>query len=61
MIIYHRVGRSDTRLGLYRIFQYKRIESVRVFLHFESGSVILCSGSDILDRVRIFKFLRKNK
>ena len=54
MIIYHRSGGSDTRSGLYRIFQYKGIELVRVFLHFESGSGILCSGSNILDRV--FKF-----
>ena len=47
MIIYHRGERSDTRSDLYRIFQYKGIEPVRVFLHFESGSGILCSGSDI--------------
>ena len=50
MIIYHRGGRSDTCSGLYRTFQYKGIEPVRVFLHFESGSGILCSGSDILGR-----------
>ena len=40
MIIYHRGGRSDTRSGLYRIFQYKGIELVWVFLHFGSGSGI---------------------
>ena len=55
MIIYHRGGRWDTYLGLYRIFQYKGIEPIRVFLHFESGSGILCSDTDILGRVRIFK------
>ena len=59
MIIYHRDGRSDTHSGLYRIFQYKGIESVRVFLHFESGSGILCLGSDILGRFRILNFEEK--
>ena len=56
MIIYHRGWRSDTRLGLYRIFQYKSVEPVMIFEHFESGLGILCSDSDILGRVRIFKF-----
>ena len=49
MIIYRRGGRSDTRSGSYRVFQYKRIELIRVFLHFESGL-------DILGWVHIFKF-----
>ena len=56
MIIYHRGGHSDTRSGLHQIFQYKSIESVRVFICFELRSGILCSGSDILDRDRVFKF-----
>ena len=61
MIIYRRGGCSDTRSGSYRVFQYKGIKPVRIFLHFESGLVILCLGSDILGRVRIFKFEEKNK
>ena len=59
MIIYHRGGCSITRSGLYRIFQYKDIEPVRVCLHFESGLGILCSCFDILGRVRILNFEEK--
>ena len=56
MIIYRRGGRSDTRSGLYWVFQYKFIEPIRVFLHFELDSGILCSGSDNLGWIQIFKF-----
>ena len=59
MIIYRRGGRSDTSSGSYHVFQYKGIEPIRVFLYFEPGSGILCSGSDILGWVRIFKFEEK--
>ena len=40
MNIYRRGGRSDTRSGSYRVFQYKGIKPIHVFLHFESGSCI---------------------
>ena len=61
MIIYRRGERSDPvrvriRYLEFSGIQYKGIETVRVFLHFGSGSGILCTGSDILDRVWIFKF-----
>ena len=61
MIIYRRGGRWDTRSSSYRVFQYKGIKPVRIFLHFETSSGILCSGLDILDWVRIFKLKIKNK
>ncbi|WZZ61457.1 hypothetical protein YC2023_061564 [Brassica napus] len=50
IVWFMRGGRSDTRSGSYQIFQYKDIEHVQVFLHFESGSGVLCQGSDILGR-----------
>ena len=56
MLIYRRGERLDTRSGSYRVFQYNGIEPVRVFLYFESGLGILCSDSDILGWVQIFKF-----
>lgn len=40
----------------FRIFRYRNIESVRVFLYFGSGSDIFNSGSVISNRVRIFRF-----
>ena len=61
MIIYRRGEHSDTRSGSYQVFQYRSIKPVRIFLHFESGSGILCSVLDILGRVWIFKFWRKNQ
>ena len=51
--------RSDTSSDSYRVFQYKCIEPVRIFLHSGSGSGILCSSSNTLGRIRIFKFLKK--
>ena len=47
----HLEGISD-----FRVFRYRGIEPVRVFLYFESGSGIFISGSVISDRVRIFRF-----
>ena len=40
----------------FRVFRYRGIEPVRVFLYFGSGSGIFSSGSVISDRVRIFRF-----
>ena len=59
MIINHRGGCSDTCSGMYQIFQYKSIKPVRLFLHFESGYGILCSGSYILGRFGYLNFEEK--
>ena len=62
MIIYRRGWRSDTRSDSYRVFrmfqvfEYKGIDSARVFSTLLVGFEYFMSGSDILGRVRIFKF-----
>ena len=43
----------------FRVFRYSGIEPVRVYLHFGSGSNILCSGSDISSRFRYLEFEEK--
>ena len=44
----------------FRIFRYRDIEPVQVFLYFGSGSYIFSSGSVISDQVRVFRFEKKN-
>ena len=51
-----RAGRSGIRSDSDRVFRYRGIEPVWVFLNFRSGSDILSSDSVISDRVRIFRF-----
>ena len=45
----------------FRVFRYRDIEPVQVFLYIGSGSDIFSSGSVILDRVLDIKILKEKK